>query len=163
MDSRASTFPPVKILLICGLLACLTTGVRAEISQKAATEDLILQFKQSASFWLQAKVAEKIIELHDPSVLPELAGYLTIEDRHARGNAALIYARLGDDRGFQIIKHMLTDDANRPSVEGLINGSGQYSPQLRSEAINTMPSACSVSPVILGRFRSWSHSSMIQR
>jgi HEAT repeat protein len=123
----------MKILfLIGGLLVSLAAAdARAEASSKATAEDLVLQFKRSVYFPQQLEVAEKIIELHDPSVLPELAGYLTMEDRHARGNAALVYARLGDDRGFQIIKDMLTDNADRPNVGGWINGGGEYIPELQ--------------------------------
>ncbi len=48
-------------------------------------------------------MAKKIVVLHDKSVLQPLESWLGNEDMHRRGNAAFIFASLGDDRGFQVI------------------------------------------------------------
>ena len=60
-------------------------------------------------FWKQFKVAEKIVALCDKSVLRDLEPDLAQENRHLRGNAAFVFASLGDDRGFEVIKAILED------------------------------------------------------
>src|SRR5437588_12562461 len=62
--------------------------------------DLVTQFRNEKVFWKQFEIAKKIVALHDPSVLSELAGWLDSNDRHLRGNVAFIFTGLGDDRGF---------------------------------------------------------------
>jgi hypothetical protein len=44
------------------------------------------------------------VALHDANVLSGLAGWLTNEDRRARGNPAFIFAEMGDDRGFEVME-----------------------------------------------------------
>ncbi len=44
---------------------------------------------------------------------------MTHDDRHLRGNAAFIYARLGDTRGFDVITAILRDYAERPEGQGI--------------------------------------------
>lgn len=91
--------------------------------------NLVTQF-ESTTDWKQLEVAEKIVALDDTSVLPDLESSLSSEDMHVRGNAAFIFASLGDDRGFQAIKEILedrststkravhqVDDAGQPSTE----------------------------------------------
>jgi ankyrin repeat protein/beta-lactamase regulating signal transducer with metallopeptidase domain len=93
---------------------------------------LVLEFKNSKVFWQQFEVAQKIVTLHDTGVLPELAGLLTDQDRHLRGNAAFIFARLGDDRGFEVIKAILADRSARPEVQGMgMTDNGGYDVQLQ--------------------------------
>lgn len=88
--------------------------------------DLVEQFKSTTVFWEQFDVARKIVALHDKSVLPQLEPWLRSEDMRSRGNAAFVFAKLGDERGFQVIKAILedrsperavfeTDSAGRPS------------------------------------------------
>ncbi len=81
---------------------------------------LIEQFKNSQIFWQQFEIAEKIVALHDTNVLqsPVLTDDLTNEDRHVRGNAALIFAALGDNRGFDVIENILNDRSSRPEGQG---------------------------------------------
>jgi bilin biosynthesis protein len=92
------------------------------------TSELVEQFKTTTRFWKQFEVAKQIVALHDKSVLQKLEPWLSNEDMHLRGNAAFIFASLGDDRGFQVIKAILEnrsrkravfriDDAGRPSPE----------------------------------------------
>jgi HEAT repeat protein len=71
------------------------------------------------------RVAKKIVVLGDKSVLQELEPWLNKEDRHVRGNAAFIFASLGDDRGFEVIKGTLFDRTARPPAQwiGVIEGS----------------------------------------
>jgi HEAT repeat protein len=93
----------VSICLICTLF-----GQTAPYPSKSASE-LVKQFKSEKVFWKQFKVAEKIVALGDKSVLRDLEPDLAQENRHLRGNAAFVFASLGDDRGFEVIKAILED------------------------------------------------------
>src|SRR5207244_13384484 len=61
-------------------------------------------------------MAKKIVVLHGKSVLQPLESWLGNEDMHRRGNAAFIFASLGDDRGFQVIKALLEDRSAKRAV-----------------------------------------------
>jgi HEAT repeats len=89
---------------------------------------LVEQFKSEKVFWQQFPIAKAIVERHDASVLPSLAGWLSHEDRHVRGNAAFVVAGLGDARGFQIITDILSDRSDRPEGQGIATASsdGRY-------------------------------------
>jgi HEAT repeat protein len=80
---------------------------------------LIEEFKQEKVFWRQFTIATQIAERNDASVLPSLVDWLRHDDRHIRGNAAFIFARLGDVRGFQTITAILADRSNRPEGQGV--------------------------------------------
>src|SRR5260221_14619471 len=78
---------------------------------------LVERFKSTTVFWEQFDVGKKIVALHDKSVLPQLEPLLRREDmRRRRGNAAFIFAGLGDDRGFQAIKAILEDCSPKRTV-----------------------------------------------
>jgi HEAT repeat protein len=88
---------------------------------------LVEQFKSEPVFWKQFEIAQKIVALHDSRVLHELERWLSNKDMRARGNAAFVFAKFGDDRGFQTIRSILEDcsaerevaardDAGRPSA-----------------------------------------------
>jgi HEAT repeat protein len=94
---------------IC-LLSTLVFGQAAQDS-KGSASNLVEQFKKAPVFWPQFLVAKKIVALGDKSVLQGLEPELSSEDMHRRGNAAFIFASLGDDRGFQIIKAILEGHA----------------------------------------------------
>ncbi len=64
----------------------------------------------------QFESTKKIVVLHDKSVLQPLESWLGNEDMHRRGNAAFIFASLGDDRGFQVIKALLEDRSAKRAV-----------------------------------------------
>ena len=103
----------VLTLLILGLPAF--GGAR----EKPSAAQLLAQFKSATIFFQQFEVARELVALHDISVLPELVGWLNHEDRHVRGNAAFIFAGLGDDRGFNVIKEILADRSDRPEGQGV--------------------------------------------
>ncbi len=115
--------------LIC--LAFLRVGVAGlSGNQKNPPATALLeQFKGTKVFWRQFEVAKKIIALRDTEVLQELTGWLSHEDRHLRGNAAFIFAGLGDDRGFEVISAILTDTSDRAEGQGigLAPSDGRYS------------------------------------
>jgi HEAT repeat protein len=74
---------------------------------------LVRQFESEAIFWRQFEVAQAIVATRDPSVLPKLESWLTHQDRHLRGNAAFIFAGLGNPRGFEVMVTILGDRSER--------------------------------------------------
>src|SRR5260370_42181768 len=99
-----TTIVQLGVLLLAGLSVLGLDGAQ----QRSATE-LVERFKTTKVFWQQFEVATKIVELRDPSVLPQFESFLTDDDRHLRGNAAFIFAGLGDRRGFDVITAILSD------------------------------------------------------
>lgn len=104
------------------VLTLITVNASGQIAQKKnpSANELLDQFKNEKVFWRQIDVAKKIVALHDASVLPQLEGWLSHEDRHLRGNAALIFSGLGDDRGFEVISAILKDRSDRPEGQGQV-------------------------------------------
>jgi HEAT repeat protein len=98
---------------------CVIVLARPALGQQPRTAaDLIEQFKIGRVFWSQLEVAKELVKLHDLAVLPALELYLKDDDRHVRGNAALVFAGLGDDRGFKVIHAILEDHSARPKGQG---------------------------------------------
>jgi len=132
--------------VICKALlasACLlfTLFARSAQYRSESVGGLLEQFENTTVFWKQFDVAKKIVALHDKSVLPHLESWLHYEDMRRRGNAAFIFASLGDDRGFQVIKAILEDrsakravfeidDAGRPSPVRQIRADRYYAAHL---------------------------------
>jgi hypothetical protein len=88
---------------------------------------LVEQFTSATVFWKQFEVAKEIVALQDKTVLQGLEPWLGNEDMRCRGNAAFIFASLGDDRGFQVIKAILEDHSTKRAVFE-INSAGRPSP-----------------------------------
>ena len=80
----------------------LWTSAIADAQNNGAAADLVLQFKTNRVWWQQFEVAEKLVKLRNTAVLEQLEPYLEDDDRHVRGNAAFVFAALGDDRGFGV-------------------------------------------------------------
>ncbi len=125
--------------VICkALLAstCLLFTLLARSAQyrSESVGGLVEQFENTTVFWKQFDVAKKIVALHDKSVLPHLESWLHYEDMRRRGNAAFIFASLGDDRGFQVIKAILEDRSAKRAVFE-IDDAGRPSPvrQIRAD------------------------------
>jgi len=97
------------------------------------TVGLVEQFESTTVFWERFEVAKKIVALHDKSVLPRLELWLRCEDMRRRGNAAFVFARLGDDRGLEIIKTILDDRSPKRAVYE-IDSAGHPSPALQIRA-----------------------------
>jgi HEAT repeat protein len=97
---------------------CLLSTVFGGTAQHPgeSASDLVEQFNDTTIFWKQFEVAKKIVALHDKCLLHELEPWLSNEDMRRRGNAAFIFASLGDDRGFQVIKAILEDRSSRRAV-----------------------------------------------
>jgi HEAT repeat protein len=120
---------------LCGILLgimCLLHTVFGQTSKHPIdrTGELVEQFKTTATFWKQFEVAKQIVALHDKSVLKELEPWLSNEDMPLRGNAAFIFASLGDDRGFQVIKAILENRSPKRKVS-MHNDAGRPSPELQ--------------------------------
>jgi HEAT repeat protein len=105
----------------------MSTVAFSQNPAKASLSRLLSEFQNTHVFWEQFEVAEAIVALNDRSVLPELEAQLSDEDRHLRGNAAFIFARLGDERGFDVISAMLTDRSDRPEGQGMVLSGGGIS------------------------------------
>jgi HEAT repeats len=109
-------------LILC--LALVLSGglfvVRAnDTMAKASSVQMVDEFKNSSVFWQQFEMASNIVALGNTNVLQELTSCLTNDDRHVRGNAAFIFAGLGDDRGFEVIREILTDRSERSIGQGV--------------------------------------------
>jgi HEAT repeat protein len=104
---------PPRACLIFMAFVLLGTSASAD-AQNNGTADLVLQFKTNRLCGQQFEVAEKLVKLRNTAVLEQLKPYLEDDDRHVRGNAAFVFAALGDDRGFEVIEGILKDRSDRP-------------------------------------------------
>jgi hypothetical protein len=111
---------------------CLLSTLSGQTAQhpSESANGLVEQFESTTIFWKQFEVAKKIVALHDKSVLQDLEPWLSNEDMRLRGNAAFIFASLGDDRGFQVIKLILEDRSPKRAVVE-IDSTGSPSPGLQ--------------------------------
>jgi len=118
--------------VMCGALLASICFLSTTLPQTVG--GLVEQFESTTVFWEQFEVAKKIVALHDKSVLPRLEPWLRCEDMRRRGNAAFVFARLGDDRGFQVIHAILEDRSPKRAVFE-IDSAGHPSParQIRAD------------------------------
>ena len=105
-----------EVLVVLALFLGIA-GVATD-QQRGSAADLLEQFKTNCAYSHQFQIAQKLVSLHDTAVLPGLAPYLKDDDRHVRGNAALVFAGLGDDRGLHVIYAILRDRSDRPRGQG---------------------------------------------
>jgi len=105
---------------------------KSTIDTTLSTGALVDQFRNETVFWRQFEFAKAIADRRDTSVLPTLVSWLDHDDRRLRGNAAFIFARLGDARGFEVITGILTDRSDRPLEEGA-RGKWTLREQIRSD------------------------------
>jgi HEAT repeat protein len=101
--------------------------------QPSSVEQLVRQFESDTEFTRQFQVAKAIVAANDRTVLPRLESWLTHQDRHLRGDAAFIYAALGDPRGFDAIVAILNDRSERPEAQGIPGGRGALQGQIRAD------------------------------
>ena len=112
----------------------LAASILANGQHSLSAAELFEQFKSSQFFFEQFVVAEKIVRLHDKSVLRLMEPVLRDEDRHVRGNAAFVFAGLGDDRGFEVIRSILEDRAsNRRRAQGIPGGNWSAQAQTKAD------------------------------
>jgi len=84
----------------------------------SASMRLVERFERTRVFWQQWDIAEQLVALHDPAILPKLEHWLTNDDRHLRANAAYVFAMYGGKRGFDVICAILKDSSDRPEGQG---------------------------------------------
>jgi HEAT repeat protein len=116
----------------CGFYAALlaSIGFVSLLFAQTTASNLVEQFENTTVFWEQFEIAQKIVALHDNSVLSRLEPWLLCEDMHRRGNAAIVFASLGDDRGFQAIKAILESRSTKRAVFR-VDSAGHPSPELQ--------------------------------
>ncbi len=119
-------------VLAFGICVALMPGTvpSAALPQRA---ELVEQFENTTVFWEQFEVAKKIVALGDKSVLPRLERWLLCDDMRRRGNAAFVFAKLGDDRGFQVIKEIVENHSTKRAVYER-DSAGQASPTRQIQA-----------------------------
>jgi HEAT repeat protein len=76
--------------------------------------ELLKGFERASLSFDQFEWAKALVAAHDMSVLPKLEPWLTHSDRLQRGNAAFVFAGLGDPRGFETIVSILNERSERP-------------------------------------------------
>lgn len=105
-------------------IANVKKGWLSKIASDAAVaalpaSDLIAQFKREPVFYRQFEIGRALAETGEQSAIRELESLLTADDRHVRGNAAYVLARLGDPRGFDAIAQILADRSERQEAQGI--------------------------------------------
>jgi HEAT repeat protein len=123
---RSHTFAVVACAAALALMTFAVAQVREHV-RRSPTELLSL-FRGSQFFFDQFDVAKELVALHDTGVLPPLVPELSNEDRHIRGNAAFVFAGLGDPRGFDVLLSILKDRSDRPPGQGVVLGGGISAP-----------------------------------
>ena len=92
-----------RTLTALALSMCAISGAQSN------TTALVERYQSEPVSWKQFEIAKELVALHDPSVLPALTPLLAHPDRHIRGNAAFVFASLGDQTGFDVIVAILND------------------------------------------------------
>jgi len=106
---------------------------KSTIDRSLSTIALVELFKAEKTDFRQFEIAEAIVERGDMSVLPGLEAFLTHDHRRVRGNAAFVFAKLGDSRGFSTIAAILADRSDRAVVASEARGNGNVQAQIRSD------------------------------
>lgn len=120
-----------RLPLLTGIF--LATSVLTMGQKAGSAAQLVEQFQTHRTFWEQFEIAQKLVSLHDAIVLERLKTYLNDDDRHVRGNAAFVFAALGDDRGFEAISSILKDRSDRPEGQGTPDGNWSAAAQISSD------------------------------
>ena len=108
----------LAITLAMGV-CCVSAFAQKQIQTDTTVPQLVEQFEKQKYSREQLAVAKSVVATKDASVLPKLEPWLTCEDRQFRGNAAFIFAGLGDPRGFGVIVAILSDFSPRPATPNL--------------------------------------------
>jgi hypothetical protein len=98
-----------------------------------SSRELLDRFKQEKVFWRQLEIGKALAETSDRGVIAELEPWLAHDDRHLRGNVALVLGRLGDPRGFGTIADMLADRSERGPGQEIPGGNWSVQAQIRAD------------------------------
>jgi hypothetical protein len=101
--------------------------------RELTTRELLDRFNAEKSALAQISVRDELARRGDRSIIPEIESRMTLDDRHLRGNAALILGRLGDPRGFETIVEILADRESRAVTQGIPGGNPTVRAQVRSD------------------------------
>jgi HEAT repeat protein len=131
-----ATFARFSILAVLVMLS--PRVIHAQ--QHPPVPELLRQFEGERVFWRQFEVARAIVAANDASVLPRLEPWLTHEDRHLRGNAAFIFAGLGDTDPdvSDIVPWSLGQIGDRSAITPLIGSLSDPNPGMRVLAIHAL-------------------------
>src|SRR5262249_6675263 len=119
----ATRFQRVAAVSAITLIVAIALSVLPRLAQSepsGASLRLLEEFKKTTVFWRQREIADQLVAVHEPAMLPELLPWLSNEDRHLRANAAYVFARYGDKRGFEVICAILLDRSDRPEGQGSV-------------------------------------------
>jgi HEAT repeat protein len=100
--------------------------------QALSVRALLERFKGEQVFWRQYEIGKALAAAGDRCAIAELEAWLTHDDRHLRGNVALVLGRLGDPRGFQTIAAILVDRSPRSIGQGT-RGNWSIQAQIRAD------------------------------
>lgn len=102
--------------------------------QALSARELLDRIKREQVFWRQLELGKALAATGDGHAVGELDEWLTHEDRHVRGNAAYVLARLGDRRGFDTIAGIIADRrSDRPRGQGIPGGNWTPRAQVRAD------------------------------
>ena len=121
------------MLTVLSAFLLVASGTAGDQKLESSTE-LVKKIQNSQTFFEQFDVAQKLVRLRDTTILKQLEPYLGDMDRHVRGNAAFVFASLGDDRGFDAICSILQDRSSpRPEGQGMPGGNWSVEAQITSD------------------------------
>jgi hypothetical protein len=101
--------------------------------QALSRRELLDRFKQEKVFWRQFEIGKALAATGDGDAVGEREAWPTHEDRHLRGNAAYVLARLGDRRGFDTVAQILADGSARSPAQGIPGGNWSLQAQIRAD------------------------------
>ena len=107
---------------VCAVIVAIALSVVPTLGEgqpSGSSLRLVEQFEKTHVFWEQREIAERLVAVRDPRILPRLAPWLRNEDRHLRANAAYVFAKYGEKRGFDVLCAILVDRSDRPKGQFL--------------------------------------------
>jgi HEAT repeat protein len=122
----------MKRFLLIVLIGSRVLARLNAMDASSAAAQLVDKFNHAEYFWQQLETAKEMVSARNTNVLSLLADGLTNEDRHVRGNVSFVFAGLGDERGFETLRKILTDQSARPEGQG-VNGNWTLRAQIKSD------------------------------
>ena len=123
----------VSTLVLVFLMGSVLEVSAADDHRSQTIDQLLDEFEKTEVDWRQLEVAKRVVSRRDSRVLQRLEPWLENEDRHLRGNAAFIFAGLGDPRGLKTIGSILSDRSERPEGQGISGGKFSVEAQIRAD------------------------------
>jgi HEAT repeat protein len=112
--------PPARI---AGVKGGWLRVIASDAEMRALSgRELLDRFRQEKVFWRQAEIGAALAGAGNRETITGLEAWLTHDDRHLRGNVALVLGRLGDPRGFDTIEAILADRSSRSRGQGIPGG-----------------------------------------